>query len=130
MKKLVLSFAVLGFAASMPLAFADDDLPEGLDGYRLTGKTINCVSTTRIKSTSALDDDNIIFEMSGKKTYLNRLRSSCPHLGFEDSFMYEISGNRLCKGEIITVLQSGDPGASCSLGKFELLEEIPEEDGE
>lgn len=128
MKKLVLGLAVLGFAAGLPLAFADDDLPEGLEGYRLAGETESCVSTTRIDRTSVLDDYNIIFEMNGNKTYLNRLNSRCPQLGFEDSFMYKISGSQLCRGEIITVLHNGEPGASCSLGTFELLEEV-EEDG-
>lgn len=130
MKKLVTGFAVLGFVAGLSPALADGDLPEGLEGYRLTGESETCVSTTRIESTSALDDRNIVFEMNGNKTYLNRLLNSCPQLGFEDSFMYEISGTQLCRGDIITVLEQGTRGASCSLGGFELLEELPEEGDE
>lgn len=131
MKKLVLGFAVLGFAfglgPAVSQAVADDDLPEDLEGYQLTGETKTCISTRRIDRTSVLDDENILFEMNGNKVYLNRLNSRCPNLAFEGSFMYQISGTRLCRGEIITVLHSGERGASCSLGTFELLEEVEEE---
>ena len=75
----------------------------------------------RIKRTTALDDYNILFTMSGKKVYLNRLSHRCSRLGFLDSFSYKLVGTRLCRGEIITVLDNGDAGSSCSLGTFELL---------
>lgn len=130
MKKLVSGIAVFGVVAGLSSAFADDDLPEGLDGYRLAGVTEKCVSTTFIDRTEVLDDQNIVFEMRGDKVYLNRLRSRCPQLGFEGSFMYKISTPHLCRGDIITVLINGDQGASCSLGSYELLEEVEEESSE
>lgn len=98
------------------------DMPKGLGGYELEGSTMSCVSTRSIKRTTALDDRHILFEMSGKKKYLNRLRGRCARLGFEDSFAYKTVGSRLCSGEIITVLHDGDPGGSCSLGVFERIE--------
>lgn len=130
MKKLVLGIAVFGVAAGLSSAFADDDLPEGLEEYRLAGESRKCVSTTFIKRTEVLDDQNIVFEMRGNKVYLNRLHSRCPQLGFEGSFMYTVSTSHLCRGDIITVLVNGGQGASCSLGSYELLEEVEESDGE
>lgn len=128
MKKLISGIAALAFLASAASALADDDLPEGLEDYQLAGETERCVSISRIDTTSALDDYNIVFEMRGSKVYLNRLRHRCAGLGFNDSFTYTTSGDHLCKGQIITVLDSGGMGASCSLGKFELLEEVEIED--
>jgi uncharacterized protein DUF6491 len=123
MKKLVFAAAglVIGLSASSAVA---GGLPEGLEDYQLAGETKNCVSSIRIDRTSALDDRHILFEMRNNKVYLNRLRGRCSRLGYEDSFMYKTTTNQVCNGEIITVLHNGDAGASCSLGKFELLEEV------
>lgn len=130
MKKLISGLAALGFVMSGASALAGDDLPDGLEGYQLAGETEKCVSISRIDTTLALDDYNIVFEMRGNKVYLNRLRHRCSGLGFNDSFTYTTSGDHLCKGQIITVLDGVGMGASCSLGKFELLEEVEIEDGE
>lgn len=110
---------LVAFASTASFA---GDLPDRLAGYQTTGEVESCVTTRSIKRTTALDDYNILFEMSGKKKYINRLRGRCARLGFEDSFAYKTVGGRLCSGEIITVLHNGEPGGGCSLGKFEEIE--------
>ncbi|WP_138379671.1 hypothetical protein [Luteithermobacter gelatinilyticus] len=102
---------------------SDDPLKE-LDKFTRTGKYENCVTLTQIDSTKVLDDQHILFEMKGRKYYLNKLPHKCSRLGFEKSFTYRLSINRLCNVDIITVIDttSGIVGPSCGLGKFELLE--------
>lgn len=118
--------ALAGCIFAAGLAFADDDLPEGLEGYTATGEMVNCVSTTRISNTKIIDDDTILFDMKGKKVYLNRLSHSCHGLLMAGGFSYRLSTSQLCRGEIITVLEAVGSGASCALGKFERLEAIEE----
>ena len=81
----------------------------------------NCISLHTIRSTKVLDGQTIVFELSGKRTVVNRLPRNCPGLKFEKRFLYKTSLNQLCSQDIITVL-TGPPhfrGASCGLGKFE-----------
>jgi len=120
----VAALAGLGITAALlltPAASFAGDLPKGLSGYELEGSRTACVSTRSIQRTTALDDRNILFVMSGKKKYLNRLRGKCARLASQDSFAYKTVGGRLCSGEIITVLHNGEPGSSCSLGTFQRL---------
>lgn len=106
---------------------AREGLPDGLSGYKLTGETKNCVSTTRIGSTKVIDDQNIIFEIRGGDVYLNRLRGRCSGLNISKGFGYKLRSSQLCRGELITVLEMGGMGSTCSLGSFEELEELGEE---
>lgn len=121
-----IAMAAAGYIFAGGLAWADGDLPEGLEGYKATGEMETCVSTTRISNTNVIDDDTILFKMRGKKVYLNRLSHSCHGLRMAGGFSYRISTTQLCKGEIITVLQPIGGGASCALGKFELLDKVEE----
>jgi hypothetical protein len=88
------------------------------------GKTgLNCIPLQRIQSTRVLDDQTILFELTGKETLVNRLPHRCPGLGFEKGFGYKTSISQLCSQDIIWVLThmgSGlERGASCGLGSFE-----------
>lgn len=121
-----LAAAMAGCIFAGGLAFAEGDLPEGLEGYKATGEMETCVSTTRISRTEVIDSEHILFEMKGKKVYLNRLSHRCHGLRMAGGFSYRIPTTQLCKGEIITVLETVGVGASCALGKYERLEEIEE----
>jgi len=81
-----------------------------------------CVTTTQIRSTKALDDQTIIFTMTNGYQWKNTLPRKCPRLKFNDSFSYKLSGTRLCDLDVITVLERpfGEiQGPTCGLGKFE-----------
>lgn len=105
----------------------EDKLAKALEKYTKTGKVERCVNLRRIRSTKVVDDQHIIFKMSGKKAYLNTLTHKCPRLGFEKSFSYKTSISQLCNVDIITVLDTsmGMSGPSCGLGKFEELVKKP-----
>jgi len=83
---------------------------------------VRCISLSRIKNTSILDKQNIVFYMNGGKQYLNTLPYACHGLSKNKPFMYRTSLNQLCDLDIITVLDDfGDglmPRASCGLGTF------------
>lgn len=121
-----IAMATAGCIFAGGLAWADDELPEGLEGYKATGEMENCVSTTRISSTKIIDDATIRFKMKGKKVYLNRLSHKCHGLRMAGGFSYRIPTTQLCRGEIITVLEPVGVGASCALGKFERLDKVEE----
>ena len=79
----------------------------------------DCVPLNQIRSTMAIDDRTIDFQLSGGTVLRNRLPQACSGLGFERRFSYRTSLTRLCSIDIITVLDSdGRPGASCGLGSF------------
>lgn len=79
----------------------------------------HCVSLHAIRNTRVIDAQTILFEMSGKKTLVNRLPRKCPGLAFEKRFAYKTSLSQLCSSDIITVITDIGRGASCGLGKFE-----------
>jgi len=86
---------------------------------RVVGEPVNCIQTSRIRSTKVHNDETIDFEMSGGPTYRNTLPGRCPSLGFEERFAYQTSTGQLCSSDIITVLYSdGNRGAGCGLGQF------------
>jgi len=118
-----------------PLALADED-----DETFIDRTPIDCVSTTRIRSTEVIDDRTIVFYLRGGRVYSNILDHDCPSLLREDLFAYEARGGRLCSSDFIRVLpRSGfGIGPSCGLGDFhpitlaeaELLESDPDAIGE
>ena len=64
----------------LSLSASAGKMPDRLKNYELEGSTKSCVMTRSIKRTTALDDHHILFEMVGKKKYLNRLRGRCARL--------------------------------------------------
>ena len=91
---------------------------------RPVGEPVDCVQLINIDHTRVRDDRTIDFYMKGRDVYRNTLPYSCPGLGFEESFSYKTSLNRLCSVDIITVLHrdGGIRGASCGLGQFQPIE--------
>ncbi|OBX18768.1 hypothetical protein A9995_09345 [Erythrobacter sp. QSSC1-22B] len=93
----------------------------------VTGDPVNCLNTAMVRQSRVHDDRTIDFEV-GSRTYRNTLGPGCGGLGFEKSFTYRTSINRLCSGEIIYVLRTIggqlDRGAACSLGEFVPIEYV------
>ena len=85
------------------------------------GEPVDCLQTTRIRSTSVQDDRTIDFHMRNGAIYRNNLPHSCPGLGIERAFSYQLSIPQLCKVDMVTVLRTGGGsmrGATCGLGVF------------
>jgi len=96
--------------------------------YKQTNTFENCVMPSRIRQTTVLDDNHILFEMRNRRVYLNTLDHKCSRLGFERSIAYDVRGSRLCNTDVVSVFDSTTGvGPGCFLGKFELLEKLPKE---
>ena len=123
------------FAATL-LAFAcattnttEAEPPEELAKFTMTGETEQCLNLSTIRNTPVLDDQHILFETRNGNTYLKKLPYRCSGLGFEESFSYATSLNKLCRQDIIRVLNRGGGGGvrnTCGLGPFEKLAEKEE----
>ncbi len=112
----------LGITASWAKS-AEERFADEMSKYERTNTFENCIRHASIKRTKVLDDDHILFEMRGKRTYLNKLSHTCHTLGFSRKFALNLHTSQLCNVDTITVLDSflSSRGA-CGLGKFELLE--------
>ena len=83
----------------------------------------DCLIVSRIRSTEAIDDQNIIFRMRGnQQVYRNTLPRTCPGLERENRIAYETATSRLCSIDMITVIEDVGvglrPGFTCRLGEF------------
>jgi hypothetical protein len=111
-------------ALAAPGLWAQDDAAEQ-DSFDRAPQ--DCISTSRIDRTEVLDNRTILFHMSGRRVYRNYLPRNCPGLEREGRFMYEITGNRLCDIDRITVLEQFggrlDRGFTCPLGSFHPVSE-------
>ena len=100
---------------------------------------IKCISLRRIRGTSVIADDTILFKTRGNVAYLNTLPRTCPGLETAGRFSTETRSTRLCSSDTIQVLRQFagriQPEAYCRLGEFhpitreeaELMELEPDE---
>jgi hypothetical protein len=101
-------------------------LPEGV---------VNCVNLRQVEDTEIIDDQHILFRLSGGDMYVNHLPGTCPGLRRHDTIMYRTTLNQLCHLDMFTILRNVAggfmPGGSCSFGKFHPTteEEIEELEG-
>lgn len=129
---LLTSAYLFGFAGSVTSGESSQrPLPEELANYTVTDQTRKCVVIPDIKESRPLDDHHILFRLRNGDAYLNRLGRGCYGLRSNGSFSYSTAISRLCMNEIISVIDTFTPGAlaSCSLSRFEKLEEKPRSEG-
>ncbi len=126
----IIRFMIIGglFAVA---AVADDDSAASSDGHSESNPDAepddyfqleNCISASRIRSTSIIDDRTIIFYMNQRKIYVNHLPHRCAGLKIAGTFSYRLRGSQLCNVDTITVtrMMGGgiNTGPSCGLGHF------------
>ncbi len=120
-------FAITGISALLlfSIFFSFNVFAENqVDKY--LGKRTSCINIINILDTRVLDDGTILFETDMNKVYINRLPYQCPGLKMEGSFSYSTSLSRLCRQDIIKVLDEagGISTSQCGLGEFVLLKGI------
>lgn len=97
----------------MPLHADDQDVED--DSKR-------CINSRSIRGTEVINDNYIVFEIQGRRLFLNALPKSCTGLSKNRRFSWEISTRSLCARDKIRVLREGGntvfEGRSCSLGRF------------
>lgn len=75
-----------------------------------------CIFAHLIDHTEILDENTILFHMTGGKTWKNTLTAPCHTLTRQDGFAYEPKVDRLCSNlEHIHVIRTGEV---CLLGEF------------
>ncbi len=129
----ILTLALAGFVAAgtagAAFALSSEEAQKKLAKYEKTGEAVTCLPLHSVRDTDALDDYTLLVEASGGSVYLNELNGRCSGLGREERYVRRSSNARMCKGDIIRVIDSfGTTMGSCSLGAFEKLSELPEEE--
>lgn len=104
----------IGLSPPNAAADIDEETPENAE---------RCISTRVIRSTTIIDDRNIIFHVNSRKAYHNILPRQCSGLEREERFSYHTSSGRLCQLDTIRILYEAgmgnlQEGNACSLGMF------------
>lgn len=88
---------------------------------KVAGDPVNCISDFQANHIIRVSDDILLYRVSGRLVYENRLRSSCPGLARDDDIIVsEQFGGQKCRGDLIRLVDrySGMQGPVCSLGDF------------
>lgn len=80
-----------------------------------------CISTHRVRSTRIVRGTGIIYEMSGRKRYINRLRFGASQLDQRDFILIRSPSGLLCAGDVLQLIDGVTGGRSIivGLGRFE-----------
>ncbi len=90
-------------------------------GGKVAGPPVNCISGMHNDNIIRVSDDMLLYKISGRLVYQNRLRSACPGLASDrDIMVTEQFGGQQCRGDIIRLVDrvGGIPGPVCILGDF------------
>ncbi len=113
---LFLCAGLAGLAVSIPPVPANAQ-DEGVDDG-----SKRCLNARSIRRTDVIDDNHVVFEIQGRRLFLNVLPKSCTGLSQNRRFSYEISTRSLCAHDKIRILREAGntfyEGKSCSLGRF------------
>ena len=89
------------------------------------GEREMCLDVVRIKETRILDDQTILFETVGGAIYISRLPARCSGLRIAGAFSYGTAISKLCKQDIIAVVESGSGlGSRCGMGEFIRIKDV------
>jgi hypothetical protein len=121
---LLLTGCMANDAESTPAPISDKSakvLAKELEG-KIAGKPVSCISNTGNTSNIVrISDDMVLYRVSGRLVYQNRLRGSCPGLARDrDVIVTEQFGSQQCSGDLLRLVDrvGGLPGPVCVLGEF------------
>lgn len=85
--------------------------------------SLRCLNARSIRGADVIDDNHVVFEIQGRRLFLNVLPSTCRGLSQDGRFSYDTYTRSLCARDKIRILKdSGNQiyeGRSCSLGRFQ-----------
>ena len=85
------------------------------------GEALRCISHSPQANIVRVSDDLLIYTVSGRLVYQNRLQSPCPGLARDnDIIVSELFGSQQCRGDLLRLVDriGGIPGPVCILGDF------------
>jgi hypothetical protein len=85
------------------------------------GEPVRCISNISQPGIVRISDDLLLYRVSGRLIYQNRLKSPCPGLARDnDVIVTEQSGSQQCSGDLLRLVDrvGGIPGPVCILGDF------------
>lgn len=89
------------------------------------GERSTFLDVGRIKETRILDDQTILLETYGGAVYMSRLPAPCVGLRIAGGFSYSTSISKLCKQDIIEVVEQGlSVPNKCGMGEFILIKGV------
>ena len=97
-------------------------VPPVADDLAMAGPAAtNCIATHRVRATRIVRGKGIIYELSGSKRYINRLRMGADRLDRSDILLIRTPGGLLCAGDSVQLIDAmtGLTARSVSLGAFE-----------
>jgi len=120
---MALSGCALSEADNVPApisAKAAKQLDKELSG-KVAGESVSCIPSTHTIDSIRISDDMLLYRVSGRLVYQNKLRSPCTGLASDrDIMVIETHGGQYCRGDFIRLVDrnSGFSGSVCSLGDF------------
>jgi hypothetical protein len=82
-----------------------------------------CLNARSIRVADVIDDNHVVFEIQGRRLYLNVLPKSCVGLSRDRRFSYDTYTRSLCALDKIRILKESGRGVyegkSCNLGRFQ-----------
>jgi hypothetical protein len=88
---------------------------------KVAGQPVNCISGSSHYNPIRISDDMLLYRVSGRLVYQNKLKWACNGLADDDDIMVtETFGGQYCRGDIIRLVDrtGGFPGSHCVLGDF------------
>jgi hypothetical protein len=85
------------------------------------GEAVSCISNIGQPNIIRVSDDMLLYRVSGRLVYQNKLRSPCPGLARDnDVIVSEQFGSQQCRGDLLRLVDrvGGIPGPVCVLGDF------------
>ena len=105
----------------MPLSDKQSKLLQKQIGGKVAGTAVSCISSTPHVDVIRVSDELLLYKVSGRLVYQNRLKSRCTGLASDrDIMVTEQFGSQQCRGDIIKLVDrlGGIPGPFCVLGDF------------
>ena len=105
----------------VPLTEKQSKLYEKQIAGKAPGEPTRCISHAPQTNIIRVSDDLLLYRVSGRLVYQNRLKSPCPGLARDqDVIVAEQFGSQQCNGDLLRLVDrvSGIPGPVCILGDF------------
>ncbi|PXW78364.1 hypothetical protein C7451_10234 [Blastomonas natatoria] len=98
-------------------------VPDDVDWHAPAAAT--CIASHRIRSTRIIRGAGIIYEMAGRKRYINRLRFGASQLDQRDIILIRSPSGLLCAGDTLQLIDgvTGSRSIFVGLGSFERVGE-------